>query len=189
MDLTELRQDLALRNKNGLPFLLSAMIVWVLITGLFTLPLELRFQNIGMLMLTGIMFPLAIGLSSLLKTDWKSEGNPLAGLGLILNVAQFMYFPLVFWAFGVHPEAMLLVFAVITGAHLFPYGWLYMTKAYYILAPVMAVAASAIGWGISSSGQWPIPLAMVLLLAVLNLLLFLNYKAKTGVSLTQNRPA
>lgn len=189
MDLNELRQDLALRNKNGLPFLLSAMTVWILITALFTLSLELRIQNIGMLMLTGIMFPLSVGLSTPLKTDWKSEGNPLAGLGLILNIAQFMYFPLVLWAFGVHPEAMLLVFAVITGAHLFPYGWIYRTKAYYILAPFMAVAATVIGWGANPSGQWLIPLTMVFLLAVLNVLLVLDYKAKTGLSSPQNRVA
>ncbi|MET3576088.1 DUF7010 family protein [Bhargavaea ullalensis] len=189
MDLNELRQDLALRNKNGLPFLLSGMTVWILATVWFSLPVELELQNIGLFVLSGIMFPLAVGLSSLLKTDWKSEGNPLGSLGLILNVAQFMYFPLVFWAFGVHPETMLLIFAVITGAHLFPYGWVYMTKAYYFLAPAMAIAVTVIGWNGDSSVRWLIPLTMALLLMALNMWLWLDYRKKTGIGLPERKVA
>jgi hypothetical protein len=187
MDLHSMKQDLALRNKNGLPFLLSGMVVWTLITAAFLLPIELRFQNIALLALTGILFPLAIGLAALLKADWKSEGNPLGSLGLVFNVAQFAYFPLVFWAFGSQPEAMVFVFAVITGAHFLPYGWLYDTRAFYLMAPVMAVAATIIGSAAAPDSLWAVPLTILVLLAVLNAWLLADYKKKAGIAGMEKR--
>ena len=40
---------------------------------------------------------------------------------------------------------MLMVYAMIYGAHLLPYGWLYQSKTYYILSVVVPFAALYIG--------------------------------------------
>ncbi|SEJ75436.1 hypothetical protein SAMN04488127_2707 [Bhargavaea ginsengi] len=189
MDLQSLKQDLALRNKNGLPFLLSGIVVWTLITAAFLLPIELRLQNIALLALTGLLFPVAIGLAGLLKADWKSEDNPLGSLGLVCNLAQFAYFPLVFWALGSRPEAMVFVFAVIAGAHFLPYGWLYDTKAYYIMAPVMAIVSTLVGWAAAPDSLWTVPLAFLILLAALNVWLLADYKKKSGIAGMEKRAA
>src|SRR5690606_14500982 len=98
VDLQSLKQDLALGNTNGLPFLLSGIVVWTLITDAFVLAIELRLQIIALLALTCRLFPVAVGLAGLLKADWKSDDNPLGSLGLVCNLAQFAYRPLVFWA-------------------------------------------------------------------------------------------
>ncbi|WP_407670473.1 DUF7010 family protein [Pallidibacillus pasinlerensis] len=37
------------------------------------------------------------------------------------------------------PEDAVLYFDIIKGVHFFPYGWFYITKAYYVMAPVMSV--------------------------------------------------
>lgn len=47
---------------------------------------------------TGLMYPLSIGFAKIIKAEWKFD-HPLGSLGLLLNVAQFIYFPLIFWAF------------------------------------------------------------------------------------------
>ncbi|WP_425444441.1 DUF7010 family protein [Terribacillus aidingensis] len=43
------------------------------------------------------LFPLSVGISTLLKADWKSKDNPLGDLGLYLNLAQLIYFPIPSW--------------------------------------------------------------------------------------------
>ena len=95
--------------------------------------LDVQIKNAILLMLTGLLFPLAIGFSLLIRADWKLQGHPLRGLGFILNLAQFIYFPLVFWTLIDDPDKMLMVFAVITGAHFFPYGWFYQARGYYVI--------------------------------------------------------
>ncbi|MCW1927733.1 DUF7010 family protein [Bhargavaea beijingensis] len=187
MNLHTLKHDLALRNKNGLPFLLSGVVVWTLITAAFLLPIELRLQNIILLALTGLLFPVAVGLAGLLKADWKSKDNPLGSLGLVCNLAQFAYFPLVFWALGSRPEAMVFIFAVIAGAHFLPYGWLYDTKAYYLMAPVMAIISTLVGWAAPTDSLWAVPLAFLILLSILNGWLYADYKKKAGIAVMTNR--
>ena len=94
-----------------------------------------------------------------------------------------MYFPILFWAFAQTPHDLVLFFAIITGAHLFPYGWLYRAKAYYIIAPVISVAVIIIGWTVKQHHLWMIPLFMVAAMLVLNVSLMMDYKRK---SISQN---
>lgn len=130
-------------------------------SNLFDAEFIIRNKNIFMLVSTGMMFPLAVGISTLLKADWKLEDNPLNMLGLIINLAQFAYFPFIFWAFAKSPEQVVLFFAIITAAHFFPYGWYYESKAYYMIAPLVAVMITVVGWTLGASQLWLIPTVMV----------------------------
>ncbi|WP_054752083.1 DUF7010 family protein [Piscibacillus salipiscarius] len=109
MSVDDLRKDLSIRGKNGIGFLMSASVIWSIITVIFLLDLNINTQNIYLFFATGIMFPLALLFSKLINADWKIENNPLANLGLIMNIAQFSYFPLVFWAFANEPSIMIMV--------------------------------------------------------------------------------
>lgn len=70
-----------------------------------------------MLISSGIIFPLSIGMSTLIKSDWQLENNPIGNLGLIFNFAQLIYFPILFFGMVTSPENAILFFAIITGAH------------------------------------------------------------------------
>lgn len=177
MDLAKMKKDLTIRGKNGLPFLLAAAIVWIVIAIIFLTPLDIQWQNILMLAATGLTFPLALLLAKLIKAEWKFKDNPLSKLGLYLNLAQFVYFPVILWAFAQRPSVMVLFFAIITGAHLFPFGWLYNTKAYYAMAPVTSVGVMLIGWTLSDI-LWAIPLSMIGFLAILASWLYRDYQMK-----------
>src|SRR5699024_12697141 len=109
---------------------------------------------------------LSICIDHLLKADWKLEGNPLSPLGLFLNLAQVLYFPVLVCAIGKSPEEAVIFFAIITSAHFFPYGWFYNTRAYAIMAPVSACAITLIGWKIAIGNLWLVPLSMVILLLI-----------------------
>lgn len=178
MNLVDLQMNLSLRSKNGLAFLLSGIVVWIIITIIYVLPIELKFQNIFMLSVTALLFPLAVFISKIINADWKSKDNPLGTLGLYLNLAQVMYFPLIFWALFNSPEEMVSFFAIIAGAHFFPFGWLYRANAYYLLAPIMSVLIFVISAFVHTHFLWHIPLTMVLLLTTLVVLLHFDYKRK-----------
>jgi len=98
-----------------------------------------------------------------------------------LVLAQLMYFPILAFTFYKNPNQMIIFFAVITGAHLFPYGWYYNAKAYMIMAPIMSILIIIIGWNVDISRLWLIPLSMIVLLILLNIWLFIDYRVKLQV--------
>lgn len=177
-ELDVIKDNLSVRGKNGIGFLIAALIIWSTITIIFLIPLELQQKNIFMLLTTGFMFPLSLLFSKLIKAEWKFEGSPLASLGLYLNFAQIIYFPIVFWAIVHSPEQAIMFFSIITGAHFFPYAWFYNAKAYLFMSIIISITMMVVGWSISPESLWYIPVTMVLLLAVLIFFLYRNYKTK-----------
>ncbi|WP_120188664.1 DUF7010 family protein [Ammoniphilus oxalaticus] len=173
-----LQKEISIETKNGLPFLCAGVLVWMVITALYLQDLPIKTKNIGMLYATGLMFPFALGFAKFLRAKWKIDEHPLNQLGLIFNLAQLLYFPLVFWAFAHSAEQMVLFFAVITAAHFFPFGWLYQAKAYYILAPIFSVALILIGWNLNQQTLWVVPCFMVVFLLILSGWLYADYKGK-----------
>ncbi|MGV8980995.1 DUF7010 family protein [Clostridium sp.] len=182
MNIDELKNELAIRCKNGLPFLLSATVIWSIVLVIFLLPYKIEGKNILTLYSTSIMFPLSILCSKIIRADWRANDNPLGMLGLYLNLAQLMYFPILAFTFYKNPNQMIIFFAVITGAHLFPYGWYYNAKAYMVMAPVMSILIIVIGWNVDISRLWLIPLSMIGLLVILNIWIFVEYKVKIQFS-------
>lgn len=49
------------------------------------------------------------------------------------------------WVYPTVPEKLLMVIAIIFGAHLMPYSWLYKSKSYFILSIIIPIAALIIG--------------------------------------------
>ncbi|MFB4165741.1 hypothetical protein ACE1TI_18545 [Alteribacillus sp. JSM 102045] len=182
MNLMEVKNDLAIKSKNGIGFLIAGMIVWTVITVIFFQPLGIREKNIYLFIATGLTFPLAIIISKVIKADWKNKDNPLSRLGLYLNLAQFMYFPIILWAFLTDPENMVLFFAIITGAHFFPYGWLYHAKPYFFTAPVISILMLFFGLAFAGESLWLLPFTMAVILLILNILLYIDYKKKVHVT-------
>lgn len=136
LNLNETRNELSVAGKNGIGFILSGSVIWIIITIIFSLPMGIYEKNIFMLFATGIMFPLSLLISTIIKADWKFSGNPLASLGIYLNLSQVIYFPILIWAIAKSPENAVMFFAIIVGAHFFPFGWFYISKPYYIMSPI-----------------------------------------------------
>lgn len=176
--LNEIRNNFSIQGKNGIGFLLSALIVWLIITILFSSPITITQKNIFMLFATGLTFPLSVGISNVIKAVWKFSDNELGVLGLYLNLAQLIYFPIFFWGIIHSPANAVMLFAIITGAHFFPYGWFYNAKPYYIIAPIISVFILLLTLYLNGEKLWLIPLAMVILLASLVCFLLLDYKRK-----------
>ena len=121
--LKAMKTEIQFQAKNGIDFILSAGIVWLAITYLWTLEYSSYNLSILAFMIGAILLPLAFGISKILKTNWKVKDNPLQPLGLWLNFAQLIYFPFLIFILIKCPDYFIMTYAIITGAHLFPYTW------------------------------------------------------------------
>ena len=144
--LLALRRDIAREQKKGLHFILAAVLIWALVTLIHLSPLRLTAKNVLTIFCSAPIFPLAVLFSKILRVDFFDKSNPLWKPGVTFALNQMLYIPLSVWAFYAVPEKMLLVYAVITGAHLLPYAWLYCSSTYFYFSIILAVTALVVGW-------------------------------------------
>ena len=109
----------------------------------------------------GLMLPLAWLFSRVMKTTWTIATNPLQPLGLWLNFAQLFYFPILVFVYAKQPQHFIMTYAIITGAHFFPYAWFYNVRAYAVMAGVIAVGSMLIGWRVSAKELYFVPVFVV----------------------------
>ena len=58
---------------------------------------------------------------------------------------QIVYLLIAMWVYHAMPEKMLMVFAMIFGAHLMPYSWLYLSKSYFAFSIAVPILALIVG--------------------------------------------
>lgn len=179
-DLDKLKSELSINAKNGIDFIISASIIWFALTYLWTLSGSSYDKSILTFIIGSLMLPFAFFMSKIFKTNWKLKGNPLQALGLWLNFAQLFYFPFLIFILIKQPDYFIMTYAIITGAHLFPYAWFYQEKSYAIAAGVISIGSLVLALTISVEKMYFIPLFMGFTLFVLAIFLYLSYKQKTA---------
>ena len=66
-------------------------------------------------------------------------------VGFLFTCNQFLYLLIVMWVFNAVPDKMVMVYAMVFGAHLLPYSWLYKSISYRIFAIIIPVLSLVIG--------------------------------------------
>lgn len=173
---SRLQHEVIIENKNGVNFIVAASICWLLISINWLLPFSEQNKAIYTFFCTAPMMPLAFLFSKVFKTTWKVKNNPLNELGLWLNFAQLFYFPFVFIFFAQYTDQFVMAFAIITGAHFFPYAWFYRTKSYAIMAGVISLVSALIGTQITDNPSFLIAAFMTVSLWLLAAWIFMDYK-------------
>jgi hypothetical protein len=171
-----LRLELSVNAKNGVDFIASATVVWLIVAYVWTLPYSAYDRSILTFIVGSITIPLAFALSKVFRTRWKTPGNPLEPLGLWLNFAQLFYFPMLVFILLTEPRHFVMTYVLITGAHFFPYAWYYKSTAFAIMAGVISVGAMVLGLTLQQDQIYLLPLAMAGALAILALLLMSAWK-------------
>lgn len=168
--LKELKTEIRLKAKNGVDFILAATICWVGIFIIWRYTMNTSYEkSIFTFILGGGLLPLALAFSKIFKTTWKIKDNPLQPVGLWLNFAQLIYFPFLIFIFVKYPDYFIMAYAIITGAHLFPYAWFYEEKGYAITAVIISVGAMAIAFVVDPVDIFYVPLFTALLLLLLGI--------------------
>ena len=178
MKIEQMRADLALRNKRGISFILASIVIWTGILIVWLLPIEDILQrNFLTFMATAPLMPLAFMISKLVKAEFSSKDNPLNNLGLLFSLNQFLYILIAMWAYTAAPDRMVMILAIIFGAHLLPFGWLYQSRAYMVMSVVIPLAILIVGANLNQDQVYIIPLIMIGFEVVFSSWLALEIKA------------
>ena len=89
--------------------------------------------------------PIAFLISKIIKVDFQNKTNPLTNLGILFSLNQLLYLLIAMWIYQAVPEKMLMVIAMIFGAHLLPFGWLYKSRTYKVFAIIIPILALIVG--------------------------------------------
>jgi hypothetical protein len=145
MNLEELRMNCAIKQKKGLHFITASIIIWcaVLIIHLTSLPVLTK--NLLTFCATAPLVPLAFIISKIIKVDFQNKENPLTNLGILFSVNQILYLLIAVWVYPTLPDKMLMIIAMIFGAHLLPYSWLYKSGTYMAFAVLIPILSLIIG--------------------------------------------
>ena len=146
MDLDQLRTDISIRSKKGLHFIMASVFIWFAVFVIWQLPIEnILTKNLLTFCCTTLLLPISFMISKLIKAEFSIHDNPLNKLGLLFSMNQFLYILIAMWIYPTVPEKMVMVLAIIFGAHLLPFGWLYRSKAYSIMSVVISLSMLIIG--------------------------------------------
>ena len=143
--LQELRIDNIRKQKRGLHFIMASVFIWIAVLMIHLSPLPIITKNLFTFCCSTPLILLAYLLSFILKIDFQNKGNPLSGLGFLISLNQLLYILIAMWVYAAVPEKMLMVYAMIFGAHLLPYGWLYQSKCYYAFSIIIPFAVLLLG--------------------------------------------
>lgn len=151
MNLDELRNDIIVKQKKGLPFICASVVIWLLIVVVTMLELPQMYKNMLIFCCSCPLMPMAWGIGKVIKVDIFDKSNPLGNVGFLFTCNQFLYLLIVMWVFSAVPDKMVMVYAMVFGAHLLPYSWLYKSVSYRIFAIVIPILSLIIGCGFSAN--------------------------------------
>lgn len=145
MILEELRNDLIIKQKKGLPFICASVVIWFLILIVLILDLPQDRKNMLVFCCSCPLMPISWLIGKLLKVDIFDKSNPLSNLGFLFTCNQFLYLLIVMWVFSAVSDKMVMVYAMVFGAHLLPYSWLYKSISYRVFSIIIPVVSLMLG--------------------------------------------
>ncbi|RDW15110.1 DUF7010 family protein [Oceanobacillus chungangensis] len=146
MELLEMQYDLINKTRRGLPMIIIGVVFWFIV-GLLSF-FEMHIKLHGLLVFIGIsiIFPLGILLSKIMKIDMVAKDNPLSALAGMLGAMQLFFTPLLMVIFVDEPQLLPFYVGILTGAHFFPFAWVYKSKAYIFQTVAIIAIATIFGF-------------------------------------------
>lgn len=145
MSLDQLRLDCAIKQKKGLHFILASILIWALVTIIHLTQLPILTKNLLTFSATAPLVPLAYFISKWIKVNFTDKSNPLNHLGIIFSLNQMLYLLIAMWVYPTVPDKLVMIVAMIFGAHLLPYAWLYQSRIYAIMSILIPFVALYVG--------------------------------------------
>lgn len=144
-ELEQWKRDCAVKQKKGLHFILASVVIWALILVVECTSLPILTKNLLVFCCTAPLMPIALLISKCIGVDFQNKENPLTKLGILFSINQIIYLLIPMWLFQAMPEQMLMVFAMIFGAHLLPFSWLYASKSYLAASIIIPLVCLFVG--------------------------------------------
>jgi len=173
MNLEELKIDCAIKQKKGLHFILASIIIWTLVAIIHLTDLPILTKNLLTFSATAPLVPIAYFISRLINVKFSDKTNPLNELGIIFSLNQMLYLLIAMWVYPTVPDKLVMVIAMIFGAHLLPYAWLYRSKMYAFMSVIVPISALIIG---NMFDVYILAMVMIVFEIVFSLILSLEVK-------------
>jgi len=128
-----LKKESQKKQKKGLPFMVASVVLWSLILAIQFIDKPINVINMCTFVVSVLLMPLAYLFSIPLKARiFGKTNNPIDRLGIMCTMNQMLYILIVMWAASRKPEAVMMIYAMVFGAHLLPFGWIYDNKIYIV---------------------------------------------------------
>lgn len=115
MNLNELRNDCALKQKEGLHYIIVSVIIWTAILCVHLTQMPVLTKNFITFCCSPPLMPLSYLVSKIIKVDFQNRDNPFTNLGILFSVNQIVYLLIAMWIYPTVPEKMVMVLAMISG--------------------------------------------------------------------------
>ena len=171
MNLDELRIDIAKKQKKGLPFICASVVIWLFILIIISINMPIQRQNFFVFCCSCPLMPLAWIVGKVIHVDIFDKSNQLGNLGFLFTLNQFLYLLIVMWVFSAVPDKMVMVYAMVFGAHLLPYSWLYKSISYRVFAICIPILSLILGCLYSS---FVVAITMIILEVIFVILLYIE---------------
>ena len=145
MNLEQLKKDCIKKQKKGIHFILASIVIWTMVLMVQLTSFPILTKNLLTFCCIAPLLPISFLISKILKIQFQDKSNPLNNLGILFSANQMIYLLIAMWVYPTLPDKMLMVIAMIFGAHLLPYSWLYKSKTYMIMSVLIPIASLIVG--------------------------------------------
>jgi hypothetical protein len=155
--------------RGGYPVPLAGAIYWAALAA-YGMTASLYNWNIIAFITSGLIFPLAVALSKLLRRDFMKAKGPVDGVLPGAFIAMLLFWPGCIAAFYVAPELVSLILAIGMSGHWPTIGWSYGRPVIFAAhAIVRAFAVTAI-WALAPEHRLTLIPAAVAIIYVLSVI-------------------
>lgn len=164
------------RLKGGYSLPVAGAIYWAALTVAGTM-LSVRGWTIVALWCSGLIFPLGILVSKLLKNEFMKDRTAVSSLLFPAFAGMLLFFPMLFAALSVAPSLAPLILAIGMSMHWPVVGWTYgKTGLYTTHAIVRAIACFAIWMWLPEGRYTLLPAAVALVYVATVVAIFVDLR-------------
>lgn len=171
--LNRLKIEYAVSQKKGLAFIMASAVVWTAMLIVFLTNLDIAVKNIIAMCCSALFMPVGMLFGKVIKVNIIGKENPLSSLALVAALNQILYLTIALWAMFAVPDKMIMVQAIVIGAHFLPYYWIYFSPTYFYASIIIPVVSLIFGLNFS---QAIVCLAFVVFDIIICILLCLENK-------------
>lgn len=135
---------LARSTKRGLPLVSAGFLFWI-VSGVCGIVLPLTIVQWVYVFGVGVVFPIGLLISFILKIDIFAKGNPLGVLAGIIGGMQILFAPIIIMLVFKEPSWIPFALGVLNGAHFLPYAWIYNSKTYLFHSLATTLVSAIVG--------------------------------------------
>jgi hypothetical protein len=169
--LPALQRDLAVRTGRGISNMVAGALLWTALTVVGALVADDTAVAVVYLAGAGLLFPIALAIARVQGLDPWAKGNPLGTLAGLLGGVQILYIPVLIGMAATGPQNVPWVLAVLVGAHLLPFMWVYRSETYLFAAATICVLAGSSAWLLPDHVATAVPATVAVVFAVTSAIL------------------